>query len=103
MSSNRWNSAAVMLLGAVWALVLVASGWGATAWSSPPPYLSTTSVRLGGLTMIAMGQFVFLAVVCDRLFPDSGRTVAAGEVISGGAFLALGAATGLSVLIGAND
>ncbi len=89
MIVHRATLVALAILGTLWAAVLVVGGaMVATVGPSRWPGLSLAAV-LGGLTAIAAGQFVFLAIVGERMFPGSRRTVLGwGELLFGGAFVA---------------
>lgn len=99
--AGSWSRSPVVFVGLAWSLVLVVAGWKAAMWASPPALLPGPAVLLGGLTMIAMGQFVFAALVCGRMFPGAGRAVAAWELVCGAAFIALGLATAAAAALGA--
>lgn len=102
MPAARLNSAAVLVLGTAWGLVLVVAGLGAMTGVVGPFGFPRPAVVLAGLTMIAMGEFVFFAVVCHRLFPDAGMVVAAGEVAFGLMFVGLGLAAAATAVLGAS-
>ncbi|MBL0920526.1 MAG: hypothetical protein IBJ10_00165 [Phycisphaerales bacterium] len=90
-----------MALGTLWAAVLVVGGaMVSTLGGSRWPGLGSASV-LAGLTAVAAGEFVFLAVVGNRLFPASRRTLlGVGELMLGGA-LVLGAIGTVAALLAA--
>ena len=101
MLMHRATVLALAALGTLWAAVLVVGGamvatWGPRHW----PEMGSVGL-LAGLTAIAAGEFVFLAIVGDRLFPASRRTLlGAGEFFFGGAFL-LGAIGTVAALLAA--
>lgn len=82
MVARRLIAAAVVLLGSLWAAALVISGAlmaSGTAFSAFRDYTT-----LLGLTFIGAGQFVFLVIVADRMFPRADRRlVAVVESITG--------------------
>jgi hypothetical protein len=89
---------ALALASCVWAAVLVAAGLG-TLTSLRPGGLSGLE-RLGtGVAMAAAGQFVFLVLVADRLFPRANRRlVIVAEAVVFALFLAGLASAALGVL-----
>lgn len=104
MSPHRLNLLGLLVLGTIWAMVLVIGGavvavhppaaWG---WMGP-------AARLGGLAAIAGGQFVFLVVVADRLCPGANRAVVASvEGIAGGLFAVCLLATFAALAVGASS
>ncbi len=73
-----------------WAGLLVLVGlWLVLDWAVRAPGFAIPC-RLGGVTLIAMGQFVFAALVADRLFPG----------VWPGVRLAVEGASALTFLIG---
>lgn len=101
MIMHRATVAALAALGTLWAAVLVVGGAVlATLGPGHWPEMGLGSL-LAGLTAVAAGEFVFLAIVGDRLFPASRRTLlGAGELIFGGAFV-LGAIGTVAALLAA--
>jgi hypothetical protein len=69
------RGATVGVLGTGWACGLVLAGlW--LCWSAPGRWpMFTPALVCAGLTLLAMGQFVFLSLVADRVFPELGRGV----------------------------
>lgn len=77
-----------LIASAAWAWLMVVSGWWAVL-SGPRewPILKGVSL-LGGITMAAGGQLVFMVLVADRLFPYASRRLMLGlELASFLAFL----------------
>ena len=76
---SRWGrrvgGATVGLMGTTWAGGLVLSGlW--LCWTAPGRWpMFGPPLVCAGLTLLAMGQFVFLSLVADRVFPELGRGV----------------------------
>lgn len=101
MIMHRATVAALASLGTLWAAVLVVGGaMLATLGPRHWPDMGSASL-LAGLTAVAAGEFVFLAIVGDRLFPASRRTLlGAGELMFGGAFV-LGAIGTVAALLAA--
>ncbi len=62
LASTVW--AGVMVVGGLWLL-----GEGAGRWPLVPPAMP----RLGGIILIAAGQFLFMYLVADRWFPRAAR------------------------------
>jgi hypothetical protein len=77
-----------VLVASAWAGLLVLAGvW---CWSDLSGRLPTAAglCRVMGLTLIAMGQFVFAAVVADRLCPGASAWVRTPtQVIAGATYL----------------
>ncbi|MEO1007838.1 MAG: hypothetical protein AAFX79_04685 [Planctomycetota bacterium] len=62
-------------VASVWSASLVVAGlWLAFSARQTWPMFSSAAL-LGGVTAIAMGVFVFMFLVADRLFPKAGRHV----------------------------
>lgn len=86
----RWSLRLVLrvLVASAWAGLLVLAGvW---CWSNLSGRLPTAAglCRVMGLTLVAMGQFVFAAVVADRLCPGaSGWLRTPTQVIAGATYL----------------
>ena len=101
MIMHRATVLALAALGTLWAAVLVVGG-AMVATLAPVQWPGMGSAGpLAGLTAIAAGEFVFLAIVGDRLFPGSRRTLlGAGELFFGGAFV-LGAIGTVAALLAA--
>jgi len=89
--TKRMNTVAVMGLGALWAGTLVVSGATLAGGGSPIATSLGTLGVLAGVTFVAAGQFVFMVVVADRMFPRVERRVRA----SGEAFVAAALLLGL--------
>ncbi|MBL8763037.1 MAG: hypothetical protein JNM07_02060 [Phycisphaerae bacterium] len=72
MGRGFWTWA-VMALASAWALLAVTGGiWVVVEWPGRWPVFRTASL-LGGVTFLAMGQFLFSALVADRLFPGASQ------------------------------
>ncbi len=88
---------AVLGLGTLWAGTLVVSGAAMASGRSPVASSMGTLGVLAGVTFVAAGQFVFMVVVADRLFPRVERRVRA----SGEAFVAAALLLGIITVGGA--
>ncbi len=101
MSIHRTNLAVLFALGTLWAALLVVGGLLLPsilrrAWPAAGP-----SAALLGLTVVAAGQYVFLTVVADRLFPRASRRLVAGmEVALGAVMVALAGVAGVVAFAG---
>lgn len=87
-------------LGSLWAGLLVLVGlWLLTEWAARLESARGVCV-LAGVTAVAMGQFVFAALVADRLFP--GASIWARGAVQGlsGAVYVAGGLLLVMVLIG---
>lgn len=83
-------------LASLWAGLLVFSGlWAIGDWSWRFHEFRTGCLLVGGM-LIAMGLFVFAALVADRLFPEADRRVTGA--VEGVCALAAFAGFGLVVL-----
>ncbi|MBX9736585.1 MAG: hypothetical protein K2X32_06630 [Phycisphaerales bacterium] len=84
-----------IVLATSWALLLGIGGvWVALEWPSRMPG-NPKIWTVGGVTSVALGQFVFAALVADRLFPRANPWVSwTGQLLS---ILAFG--VGLIVLV----
>ena len=77
-------------LASIWAGLLVLAGlWAVSEGLDRFPMLARVW-RVGGVTVIAMGQFLFSALVADRLFPHASRRLAGAVQAATGAALVLG-------------
>ena len=100
---RRLNLAALLALGTLWAGLLVVGGLALASREWVPGPAATGAGLAGGLTAIAAGQFVFLVVVGDRLFPGASRTVVTVTELALGLMFLLGAAwTAVSLALGAS-
>lgn len=102
MEARRGNKAMLVLrvaFASAWAAVLCGAGlWAIINGPGRVPGLRTAWV-VGGLTALAMGQFVFSAVVADRLFPHvQPRVQVAFQMATGGGFVLGLLAMGLMLL-----
>ena len=93
---NRRGRLALIMLGVLWAAVLTSAGvflasmntqlggWAMNGW-----LIATSALRSGvALAAIAGGQFIFMALVADRLFPRaSKRVVVLAELVALVAFV----------------
>lgn len=76
------NFTALLVFGTLWSVLLVVGGaLLSTRAQGFPPSLFPMVVVLG-LTSVCAGQYVFLTVVADRLFPGVRREVAMGAEIT---------------------
>ena len=93
-TTSTMQSAVLIALGALWSVLLVVGGaLVATRSSSALPTLSPV-LACGGITAMIAGQFVFLVVVADRIFPNVQRRIAlVSEAILAAALVAGLAAT----------
>lgn len=98
---HRTNLAVLLALGTLWAALLVVGG------SLLPSILrrawpaSGLSALLLGLTVVVAGQYVFLTVVADRLFPRASRRLVAGaELALGALMVALAGGAGVAAFAG---
>ncbi len=74
--SRRFTLAVLAVLGTAWGVFLAVAG----LWLAFPPSdgLILDGAReltgpAAGVTALAMGQFVFMHLVADRIFPEFGR------------------------------
>lgn len=92
----------MMLLSVGWAwgvLLVVGGAWLATRSAEFPP-ASRPAVVVGGVTSVLAGQFVFLVMVADRLFPGVRRDVKMITELALAALLVAGAAATVTILLG---
>ncbi|TVQ64190.1 MAG: hypothetical protein EA379_02310 [Phycisphaerales bacterium] len=101
----RWvNLLALVALGTVWAGLLVVGGYALASYGWFASGASARAGLAGGLTAIAAGQFVFLVVVGDRLFPGASRvSVMVAELGFGSLFVIGAAMTAMSLVFGATS
>jgi len=67
--------AALTAVATFWAAGLVVAGLWLVFSLGPRWPMFSSAATMGGLTAIAMGLFVFMFLVADRLFPAAGRLV----------------------------
>lgn len=99
MTISRGLSLAILVPAATaWAGCLVIAG----LWLVFNVRLAGWPGLLGGLSAVAAGQFVFMAAVADRLFPNPGwnRTIWLLEMVTFLAAGVLGAAAAILLLRG---
>ncbi|MEC9374667.1 MAG: hypothetical protein VYC34_12520 [Planctomycetota bacterium] len=101
------NMTALVALGSLWAGILVVIGAMLVAGAMPgglaAPQLRGVASILG-LTFLAAGEFVFLVLVADRLFPKaSPRLTRVVEAAVGGLLLFGVAGVALNLLTGAGS
>lgn len=79
----------VSLLGTAWAVTLAVVGLRLVLDGPPrePLAMPGHAALAAGLTALAMGQFVFMVLVADRLFPDVGRRAWWAECVTLAAFV----------------
>ena len=86
------NLMMLLSVGWAWGVLLVVGG----AW----PPASRPAVVVGGVTSVLAGQFVFLVMVADRLFPGVRRDVKMITELALAALLVAGAAATVTILLG---
>jgi hypothetical protein len=95
------NTYAVMILGTLWAILLVVGGSllpTSGAWNDMPAMRPVLLV--GGFTAVVAGCFVFVVIVADRLFPHVEAHIAMWtEIALAGLFLS-GIAATITVMVG---
>lgn len=64
LAATVW--AAVMVVGGLWLLAEGPARW---------PLVPTAAPRLGGVILVAAGQFLFMYLVADRWFPRASRVM----------------------------
>ena len=73
--SRRLTTAALALVATAWAGALVVAGMWLVFSAGPRWPMFSVPATLGGWTAMAMGTFVFMFLVADRVFPRAARTV----------------------------
>lgn len=75
VTGRRISGVVIGLLGTAWSGGLIVAGlW--LCWTAPGRWpMFAAPMVCAGLTLLAMGQFVFLSLVADRAFPELGRGV----------------------------
>ncbi len=101
---HRANLAALLLMGTLWAGLLVISGSmiGLSASTVLPGARGPAS--LFGITIVAAGEYVFLVVVASRIFPKASSRLLAGTelFLASVMFVFLVAAAAVAIVAGAN-
>lgn len=101
LNNTRLSTAALALVATVWAGALVVAGLWLVFSAGPRWPMFSVPAALGGWTAVAMGTFVFMFLVADRLFPKAGRTIGwVLEVALVAVFCIGGLATGLALWFG---
>jgi len=75
LNSTRLSTAALALVATVWGGALVIAGLWLVFSAGPRWPMFSVPATLGGWTAMAMGTFVFMFLVADRVFPKAARTV----------------------------
>lgn len=93
MPMSREMSLTLLTLAAtVWAGVMVVAGlWLLADGPGRWPLLPPVAPRLGGVILLAAGQFLFMSLVADRWFPRADRRVVWPLEVAATLILALGA------------
>lgn len=87
MLVHRTTTLLLVALGTLWAMILVVGGLMVLGEVGPTGGGLARAGVAAALTAVAAGQFVFLVVVGDRLFPEARRSVAGrAEALFGGLF-----------------
>lgn len=73
--SRRLSTAALALVATPWAGALVVAGLWLVFSAGPRWPMFSEAATLGGWTAIAMGTFVFMFLVADRVFPRAARAM----------------------------
>ncbi|MEO1277713.1 MAG: hypothetical protein AAFV77_02020 [Planctomycetota bacterium] len=101
LTPKRLSTAALALVATVWAAALVIAGLWLVFSAGPRWPMFSVPATLGGWTAMAMGTFVFMFLVADRIFPQAGRTVGwVAEVAFVVLFTVGGIATALALWFG---
>ncbi|HED54618.1 MAG TPA: hypothetical protein ENJ00_10525 [Phycisphaerales bacterium] len=95
------------VVASAWAVAMVVFGFtllvrAPGGWFQHSVGLPGTTWKLLGVASIGGGQFIFMFMVADRIFPKAGRLVSiwATELIVGGIGLFAMIATGIMALVG---
>lgn len=75
LTPRRLSTAALALVATAWAGALVIAGMWLVFSAGPRWPMFSVPATLGGWTAMAMGTFVFMFLVADRVFPKAARTV----------------------------
>lgn len=75
MGSRRLSVVLLAGVATVWAALLVIVGFWLVFSVGPRWPMFSVPATLGGWTAVAMGAFVFMFLVADRVFPRAGRSV----------------------------
>jgi len=97
---GRWSMALVGIAGTAWALATAECGlWLLMGMPGSEIRLGGAGIA-GGVTFLAMSQFIFTALVADRVFPDFGRKVGWWVEAGAAAVLLLGLGTAATLILG---
>lgn len=88
----------LLALGALWSVVLIVGGALVATRSGEAIPSLTPVLACGGVTAMIAGQFVFLVVVADRLFPRVQRRLAVVAEIILAVLLVAGLAATITLL-----
>lgn len=75
LTPRRLSTAALALVATAWAGALVVAGLWLVFSAGPRWPMFSVPAILGGWTAMAMGTFVFMFLVADRVFPRAARSV----------------------------
>lgn len=75
LTPRRLSTAALAVVATAWAGALVVAGLWLVFSAGPRWPMFSEAATLGGWTAMAMGTFVFMFLVADRVFPKGGRLV----------------------------
>ncbi|MFI4915525.1 MAG: hypothetical protein ACIAS6_03325 [Phycisphaerales bacterium JB060] len=75
LNSTRLSTLLLALVATVWGGALVVAGLWLVFSAGPRWPMFSVPAALGGWTAVAMGTFVFMFLVADRVFPRAGRAV----------------------------
>lgn len=93
------NLLMLVTVGWAWGMLLVVGGaWLATRAAEFPAV--RPAVVIGGITSVLAGQFVFLVMVADRLFPGVRRELKVATEMTLAALLVMGVAATITILAG---
>lgn len=75
LTPKRLSTAALALVATAWSAALVIAGLWLVFSAGPRWPMFSVPATLGGWTAMAMGTFVFMFLVADRVFPKAARSV----------------------------